>query len=121
MEKKAYRGRMWKMMGKQPFVLGMWEYFLQERSRVKRFRELADAEKQAGIQGQAYHLKNGNWAEYKDTFKRKMKASEWAFWRTRRSHNVLPVPKLHKFPSGRLRLVGLLGTKNKVVVCNLWR
>ena len=30
----------------------MWEYFLQERSRVKRFRELADEEKQAGIQGQ---------------------------------------------------------------------
>ena len=29
-----------------------WEYFLQERSRVKRFRELADEEKQAGIQGQ---------------------------------------------------------------------
>ena len=30
----------------------MSEYFLQERSRVKRFRELADEEKQAGIQGQ---------------------------------------------------------------------
>ena len=26
----------------------MWEYFLQERSREKRFRELADEEKQAG-------------------------------------------------------------------------
>ena len=29
----------------------MWEYFLQERSKVKRFRELAEEEKQAGIQG----------------------------------------------------------------------
>ena len=52
MEKKAYRGRMWEMMGKELYWRGMWEYFLQERSRVNRFRELADEEKQAGIQGQ---------------------------------------------------------------------
>ena len=51
-EKKAYRGRMWKMMEKEPYLRGMWEYFLQEGSRVKRFRELADEEKQARIQGQ---------------------------------------------------------------------
>ena len=100
-EKKAYRGRMWKMIGKEPYLRGMWEYFLQERSRVKRFRELADEEKQAGIQGQWQQespareyleqvkcchdtdcnepmmkkgftaLKNGNWEEYKDTFRKK--------------------------------------------------
>ena len=52
LERKAYRGRMWKMMGEEPHVRGMWEYFLQERSRVKRFRELADEEEQAGKQGQ---------------------------------------------------------------------
>ena len=40
------------MMVKDPYVRGMWEYFLQERSRINRFRELADEEKQAGIQGQ---------------------------------------------------------------------
>ena len=51
-EKKAYRGRMWKMMGKEAYLRWMWEYFLQERSRVKRFRELADEEKKAEIQGQ---------------------------------------------------------------------
>ena len=28
-EKKAYRGRMWKMMGKEPYLRGMWEHFLQ--------------------------------------------------------------------------------------------
>ena len=109
-EKKAYRGRMWKMMGKEPHLRGMWEYFLQERSRVKRFRELADEEKQAGIQGQWQQespageyleqakccndtncnetmmkkaftaiKKNWNWEEYKDTFRKKMKTSKWAF------------------------------------------
>ena len=51
-EKKAYRGKMWKMMGKEPYVRGDVGALLQERSRVKRFRELADEEKQAGIQGQ---------------------------------------------------------------------
>ena len=40
------------MIGKEPYLRGMWEYFLQERSRVKRFRELADEEKQARIRGQ---------------------------------------------------------------------
>ena len=40
------------MMGKEPYVRGMWEYFLQERNKVTRFRELAEEEKQAGIQGQ---------------------------------------------------------------------
>ena len=47
-EKKAYRGRMWKMMEKEPYLRGMWEYFFCERSK----RQLADEEKQAGIQGQ---------------------------------------------------------------------
>ena len=51
-EKKAYRGRMWKMTGKGPYLRGMWEYFFQERSTVKRFRELTDEEKQTGIQCQ---------------------------------------------------------------------
>ena len=48
----AHRGRLWKMMGKEPYVLGMWEYFGRERDRAKRFRELAEEEMQAGIQGQ---------------------------------------------------------------------
>ena len=101
-EKKAYRGRMWKMMGKEPHLRGMWEYFLQQMSRVKGFRELADEEKQAGIQGQWQQespakghleqvkcchdtdcnepmkkvftaLKKGNWEGYKETFRKKMR------------------------------------------------
>ena len=40
------------MMGKEQFTREMWEYFCQERSRVKKFREEAGKERQAGIQGQ---------------------------------------------------------------------
>ena len=36
--KKAYRGRMWDMMGKEPFLRGMWEHFSCERSKAKKFR-----------------------------------------------------------------------------------
>ena len=62
-EKKVYRGSMWKMMGKEPYVRGMWEHVLQERSTVKRFRQLADEEKSgrntrsvaAGIASQRIH------------------------------------------------------------------
>ena len=39
-------------MGKEQHVREMWEYFCQERARVRRFREQAEEEKQAGIQGQ---------------------------------------------------------------------
>ena len=40
--------------------------------------------------------------------------------RTGWSHNVLPVPELQKFPSGRLRLVGLWRKDHKVVR-DVWR
>ena len=40
------------MMGKEQYVRGMWEYLRRERDRVNMFREQAEEEKQAGIQGQ---------------------------------------------------------------------
>ena len=97
------------MTGKEPYLPGMWEHCSCERSKAKRFRQLADEEKQAGTQGQWQRespareyleqvkcchdtdcdesmmkkgftaLKNGTWEERKDIFRRKMKASEWAF------------------------------------------
>ena len=87
----------------------LWEYFCQERNRVKRFRELAEEGNQAGIQGQwqlespakeyleqvkcfdetdCIHtmmkqgfvtLKSGDWEEFKSTFRTEVKATEWAF------------------------------------------
>ena len=51
-EWKAYRGRMWKMMGKEPYLRGMWEHFFCERSKAKKYRQLADEEKQSEKQGQ---------------------------------------------------------------------
>ena len=104
-EKKAYRGRMWTMMGKEEYLCGMWEHFSRERSKAKKFLQLADEEKQAGIQRQWQQespakeyleeercchdtdcnesmMKKGftalkNWEEYNETFKEKMKA--WFF------------------------------------------
>ena len=35
-------------MVKEPYLLGMWEPFSRERSKAKKFRQLADEEKQAG-------------------------------------------------------------------------
>ena len=78
---------------------------------AKKFRGLADEEIQAGIQGQLQQespakeyleqvkwchdtdcnepmmkkgfaaLKNGTWEEYKETFRKRMEASAWAFGR----------------------------------------
>ena len=49
---KAHRGRLWTMMRKERFVREMWEYFCQERDGVKRFRDQAEEERQAGLRGQ---------------------------------------------------------------------
>ena len=51
-EKKAHRGRLWKMMGKEQYVREMWEYFRRERDRGNRFRVEAEEGRQAGMQGQ---------------------------------------------------------------------
>ena len=96
----------------------MWEYFLQERNRVKRFQEQVEKEKQAGIQGQRQlespsrefleqvkcchdtdctermmkaftALKRGDWEEYKDTFRKEMKATEWAVDRIKEAFEQL--------------------------------
>ena len=39
-------------MGKEPYLRGMWEHFSSERSKAKKFRQLADEERQARTQGQ---------------------------------------------------------------------
>ena len=52
MEKKAYRERMWKMMGKEPYVREMWEHFQAERQKAKKFMKEAEKEKQEGPKGQ---------------------------------------------------------------------
>ena len=52
MEKEGVsRGRVWMMMGKEPYLRGMWEHLPSGRSMTKKFRQLADKERQAGIQG----------------------------------------------------------------------
>ena len=38
--------------GKEPYLRGIWKHFSSERSKAKKFRQLADEERQAGIQGQ---------------------------------------------------------------------
>ena len=51
-KKKAHRGRLWKMTGKEQYAREMWEYFWQERARVINVSMEAEEERQAGIQGQ---------------------------------------------------------------------
>ena len=35
MEKKAHRGRSWKVFGSEQFLRGMWEYFFLKKGRCK--------------------------------------------------------------------------------------
>ena len=51
-EKKAHRGRLWRMLGKDQCIQGMWEYFSHETAKAKTFLKDAEKEKQEGIQGQ---------------------------------------------------------------------
>ena len=36
-EKKAHRGRLWRMPGKDQYIQGMWEYFSIKERKRKRF------------------------------------------------------------------------------------
>ena len=94
--------------GKRKYTREMWENYCRERLRETSFREDAEKERQAGIQGQWQHdsptkeylervkccndtecthrmmkraflaLKGGDWEEYESTFRTKLKATEWA-------------------------------------------
>ena len=44
-EKKAQHGWIWKVMGNEQFVRGMWEYLTLERAEVKKILEDASREK----------------------------------------------------------------------------
>ena len=109
LEKKAYRGRIWRMMGKEPCVRGMWEIFSPRTKQSKEVSRAGSREKQAGIQDQwqmestarenleqvkCCHdtdctksmmkkgftaLKGGDWEEYDNTFRKEVKATEWVF------------------------------------------
>ena len=52
MEKKAHRGRIWKVKGNERFLRGMWENFTLERAAAREILADAFREKQEGIQGQ---------------------------------------------------------------------
>ena len=47
-EKKAHRGRIWRIMGNEQFTRGMWEYLTLKRAEAKRIRDDAAREKQEG-------------------------------------------------------------------------
>ena len=49
---KAHRGRLWKMLGKDQVMQGMWEYFSLEKPKAKKFLKDAEKEKREGIQCQ---------------------------------------------------------------------
>ena len=51
-EKKAHRGRLWKMLGKDQFTQGMWECVSLERAKAKKFLKDDEKEKQEGEKGQ---------------------------------------------------------------------
>ena len=52
MEKKAHRGIIWKVMGSEQFIRGVWQYSTLKRSEVKKILDDASRERQEGIQGQ---------------------------------------------------------------------
>ena len=45
MEKNAHRGRLWRVLGKDKYIQGVWEYVSCERAKAKKI--LKDAEKES--------------------------------------------------------------------------
>ena len=51
-DQKAHRGRLWKMLGKDQLIQGMWEYSSLEKAKAKHFLKDLEKEKQEAIQSQ---------------------------------------------------------------------
>ena len=51
-DKKARRGRLWKLFGSEHFPGGVWEYFTLKRAVAGKILADAAQEKQEGKQGQ---------------------------------------------------------------------
>ena len=50
-EKKAHRGRIWRMMGHEQFTRGVWEYFTLKCAEARKFRDDGARERQEGTHG----------------------------------------------------------------------
>ena len=50
-ERKAHRGRLWKIFGSEQFLRGMWEYFTLKMAWARKILADAGEEKQEEIQG----------------------------------------------------------------------
>ena len=113
MEKKAHRGKMWKIVGIQYAIRGMWEYFTLKRAEAMKILEDAARERQAGIQGQWQQeslfrvilkqvrgnvdmgcghqmmrkgyiaMRDGSWEELKERYREVERSSEWTLERIR--------------------------------------
>ena len=51
-DKKAHRGKVWQMLGKDQFIQGPWAYFSLARAKAKKFLKDAEKERQEWTQGQ---------------------------------------------------------------------
>ena len=74
------------MMGKEQYIREMWQYFCLEGLRVKKFREEAEKERQAGIQGQWQQVEQVKCCNDTDCTQRMMRHGFFAFekWRVGR-------------------------------------
>ena len=117
LEKKAHRGRLWKVFGSEQFLLGMWS--ISPSKGQEQGKILADAarEKQEGKQGQwqqeprdadcgpqtmrrAYlAMKHGNWEHFQGRIWEGRKLCDWTFERIREAYE-----KAAKDGIGRLRI-----------------
>ena len=70
MEKKAPRGRLWKVMGSEQFLRGMWVYFTLERAGARKHlavKRSADADCSLQTMRRAcLAMKSCNWEDFKE-------------------------------------------------------
>ena len=96
---------------------GSWEVYEEIfRKKMKASERVFDRIKEAFELVAGRDTKDEHCARDHAQKHRLLAAYHRASWRTGRSHNILPVPKLQQFPSGRLHVVGLWVKDHTVVV-----
>ena len=111
-----------------PRIQGLWQQELPAREYLEQVNCCHDTDCNESLMKKGVtSLKNGTWEEYKETFRTKMKASEWAFDRGVRLGSKEEVEKMSivqeimlKSTDYLRRIIAPVGEQGGVTMSYLW-
>ena len=85
------------MKKRQAGIQGQWQQESLAREFLEQVKCCHDTDCNESMMKKGFTaFRNGTWEEYKETFKEKLKASEWAFDRTKEAFDLVAKDEVEK-------------------------